>query len=80
MTFTDLSIGEILTRTWDFGDEGTASLPGPTHTYAALGYYTVTLTVEDAYGADTLVRPRYIHVADTMFFIRLPLISKSYGP
>ena len=80
VTFADLSVGDILTWTWDFGDEGTAALPGPAHTYAAPGYYTVTLTVEDAYGADTLAWPRYIHVTDTMFFTRLPLILKSYGP
>ncbi|MDY7075350.1 MAG: PKD domain-containing protein, partial [Chloroflexota bacterium] len=37
--FTDLSVGNILTRIWDFGDGGTALLPGtvlppgPTYTY-----------------------------------------------
>jgi len=40
----------------------------------------VTLTVEDAYGLDTLMRPRYIHVTDTVFYVYLPLILKRYEP
>lgn len=79
--FTDLSVGDVMTRTWDFGDEGTALLPGPTHTYSALGYYTVTLTVQDAYGSESiLVRPRYIHVTDVIYYVYLPTVLKAYGP
>jgi len=80
VTFTDLSVGDVLTRVWDFGDGGTALLPGPTHIYRALGYYTVTLTVQDAYGSHALVQPRYIHVTDVVFQVYLPLILKDYEP
>jgi uncharacterized repeat protein (TIGR01451 family) len=77
--FADLSVGDILTHTWDFGDQGTALLPGPTHTYSALGYYTVTLNVQDAYGAeDSVVRPRYIHVTDVIYDAYLPAILQDY--
>jgi len=43
-SFTDQS---ILPQTWlwDFGDGTTSTTQNPTHTYAALGVYTVTLTV-----------------------------------
>jgi len=71
-------VGDILTYTWDFGDEGSALLPGPTHTYSVLGYYTVTLTVQDAYGSHSLVRPRYIHVTDVTYELYLPLALRSY--
>lgn len=35
---------------WEFGDGGTGSGPNPTHSYAAVGNYTVTLTVTDESG------------------------------
>ncbi|MDO8629540.1 MAG: tandem-95 repeat protein, partial [Phycisphaerales bacterium] len=41
--------GDPLTFSWDFGDGGTGA--SPTHTYAATGVYTVTLTVTDPFGA-----------------------------
>jgi uncharacterized repeat protein (TIGR01451 family) len=79
--FTDLSVGDVLTYTWDFGDHGIAWLPGPTHTYGALGFYTVTLKVQDAYRAeDTVTRPRYIYVTDEIYYAYLPTILQNCGP
>lgn len=79
--FTDLSVGDILTRTWDFGGQGTLTFPGPTYIYGALGEYTVTLKVEDAYGSeDTLVRPRYVRVTDVISYSYLPLTLRDYVP
>ena len=37
----------VLTYDWDFGDGTTAAGPAPDHTYAAVGTFTVTLTVTD---------------------------------
>ncbi len=42
--FTDISIGAD-TWQWNFGDGTTSNIPGPTHTYALAGTFTVTLTV-----------------------------------
>lgn len=39
--------GSISSRSWNFGDGGTSSSTNPSHTYAAGGTYTVTLTVTD---------------------------------
>ena len=40
--------GLALTYLWNFGDGSTGSGVAPTHTYAASGTYTVTLTVSDS--------------------------------
>ncbi len=42
------STGEVTSWSWSFGDNTTSTTQNPTHTYAAPGTYTVTLTVNDA--------------------------------
>ena len=49
------SDGTITSRTWDFGDGGTASGATASHPYAVAGAYPVTLTVTDDDGAQTSV-------------------------
>jgi PKD repeat protein len=49
-TSTDAD-GQIASAAWDFGDLGTADGLDATHTYAAAGTYSVTLTVTDNGGA-----------------------------
>ena len=51
--FTDLSTGAPTAWSWTFGDGGTSTLQHPTHTYAAAGSYTVSLTATSAQGATT---------------------------
>jgi PKD repeat protein len=41
--------GQPLTFNWTFGDGGTDTGATPSHTYAAPGNYTVTLTVDDGF-------------------------------
>jgi subtilisin-like proprotein convertase family protein len=43
--------GTIASRAWTFGDGGTSTATSPSHTYAADGTYSVTLTVTDNGGA-----------------------------
>jgi len=38
---------------WEFGDGGTSTEQNPSHTYTALGNYTVNLTVTNSYGSNT---------------------------
>jgi PKD domain-containing protein len=39
--------GSIASYSWNFGDSSSGSGANPSHTYAAAGFYTVTLTVTD---------------------------------
>jgi len=43
--------GSVLTYSWDFADGARSTAATPTHGYATLGSYTVTLTVTDIAGA-----------------------------
>lgn len=47
---------------WNFGDGSSSMLQNPTHTYAAPGLYTVSLTASGPGGEDTLTRPNLINV------------------
>ncbi|MEW6073616.1 MAG: PKD domain-containing protein [Planctomycetota bacterium] len=61
VVFTDLSIGDLVSWEWDFGDGGTSAVQNPTHVYEEAGTYTVSLTVTAAgLETDTLSRPGYI--------------------
>jgi PKD repeat protein len=60
--FTDDSTNNPTSWLWDFGDSNTSTDQNPTHQYAALGNYTVTLTATNAQGSDPEVKTNYIHV------------------
>lgn len=51
--FTDqstVSVGNIVSYAWNFGDSTASINPNPAHTYTANGNYTITLTVTTAGG------------------------------
>jgi PKD repeat protein len=58
--FTDLSTGQPVVWSWDFGDGMKSSEANPTHIYSSGGSYTVILTVANSYGADTRIQNSYI--------------------
>ncbi len=64
VSFTDLSLNDPTSWSWDFGDGGTSSAQHPDYTYTTAGVYTVSLTVSNAAGSDTLTLPGYITVND----------------
>ncbi len=51
--FTDQSTGDPETLLWSFGDGSTAAGPEVSHSYAAPGQYTVTLTASNEAGPNT---------------------------
>lgn len=62
-TFTATPLGQVLTYTWNFGDGSalfSSSAATATHTFAEVGSYTISLTVQGPAGTDTLTRPNAI--------------------
>ncbi len=62
--FTDQSSNSPTSWSWAFGDGGTATVQNPLHTYAAAGSYSVSLTVTNADGSDSLTKTGYITVTE----------------
>jgi len=55
VAFADQSSGAPTTWLWDFGDSsGLSTQQNPVHTYAAAGSYTVTLSVSNANGTNSV--------------------------
>ena len=62
VNFVDQSTNIPTSWSWDFGDGSISSERNPTHIYQKEGTYTVTLTVKNYFGADTMVRKDLITV------------------
>ncbi len=54
VTFTDQSLYNPTSWSWDFGDGNNSTLQNPTHTYAVSGIYQVTLIASNQWGSDTV--------------------------
>jgi PKD repeat protein len=64
VSFTDLSINQPTSWSWDFGDGGVSNDQHPTHEYPLPGLYTVSLTATNSTGSDTETKVDYINVTD----------------
>ncbi|MDD1702004.1 MAG: PKD domain-containing protein [Methanoregula sp.] len=62
VSFVDTSVNLPTSWTWDFGDGTTSTDQNPGHVYQTAGVYTVTQTVTNIFGSDTLVRKDFITV------------------
>ncbi len=62
VNFSNTSTGSITSYAWTFGDGGTSTLAAPSHSYAAAGIYTVSLTVTGPGGSNTQTRSNYVTV------------------
>jgi PKD repeat protein len=60
--FTDQSTGIVESCSWNFGNGGSSNAENPSHTYTSVGTYTISLTVSNTGGSDTLTRSSYITV------------------
>ncbi len=63
VSFTDQSTNSPTNWAWSFGDGGTSTVRNPSHTYAAPGSYTVTLTAANSGGFDAETKTNYIMVS-----------------
>lgn len=62
VNFQDQSTGSPTSWSWNFGNGNTSALQHPTASYFTPGTYTVTLTVTNANGTNTITRASYIVV------------------
>jgi len=62
VNFTDLSVGEVTSWSWNFGDGSSSNQQNPSHTYTVAGSYTVSLMVTGPGGSDTAVQPNAVSV------------------
>jgi gliding motility-associated-like protein len=62
VNFQDQSTGNPTSWNWNFGNGNTSSLQNPTASYFTPGTYTITLTVSNAGGSNTLTQNQYITV------------------
>ena len=72
-TFTNYSTGQGNNYLWDFGDGATSIQKSPSHTYSAIGDYTVSLMVTNALGSDSTTTQVRILPADAQ--ITAPVAS-----
>ncbi|MCK4631920.1 MAG: PKD domain-containing protein [candidate division Zixibacteria bacterium] len=64
--FTDVSVGDIVSWNWDFGDDVTSTLQNPSHIYNTAGAYTVKLVTRATNGKeDSVVTADYINAYTT---------------
>jgi PKD repeat protein len=62
VAFTDRSTGSPTSWIWSFGDGTSSTIKNPVHAYNKAGNYTVSLTVKNADGSDTLAKSNSIAV------------------
>ncbi len=62
IVFTDKSTGSPISWYWDFGDRTYSTIQNPKHHYSETGNYTVSLTVTNAIGNNTITKPHNITV------------------
>jgi PKD repeat protein len=63
--FSSVVTNSVTSYAWNFGDGQTSSAAQPSHSYAASGVYTVTLTVSGPGGSVTQRKSSYITVTNT---------------
>jgi len=62
VTFTDKSTGSPTKWKWNFGDGSKSFLQNPSHKYSKAGKYTVSLTVKNDKGSNTVTKTNYLTV------------------
>ncbi|MDW5550033.1 PKD domain-containing protein [Methanosarcina sp.] len=65
VAFADKSTGSPTKWKWSFGDGTSSTVQNPTHKYSAAGKYTVTLTVTNSAGSNTVTKSNYITVTES---------------
>ena len=77
--FSDRSTGEIDSRQWDFGDDGSSTEASPVYTYSAPGTYAVKLTVTGPVGSDTMTKVVHVEILAEQALIEVGEITLDHG-
>ncbi len=75
--FTDLSLQNPTSWSWNFGDGTSSTLKNPSHTYSGAGNYTVNLTATNAGGSNTKTKEAYIVVQPYVKIAGSPVIYRN---
>jgi len=68
VNFTDASTNSPTSWSWSFGDSTTSTAQNPSHSYSAVGYFTVSLTATNGSGSDGETKTNYITVGTQEFW------------
>jgi PKD repeat protein len=63
--FTDTSSDSPTAWSWDFGDGSSATTQNPSHTFSSAGTFSVSLTVTNSSGSDTITKSDLVTVASS---------------
>ena len=66
VTFTDQSINNPTSWTWEFGDGQSSNLQNPVHQYALPGLFSVKLKVSSPNGVDSLIKLNLVRYNDSV--------------
>jgi len=79
VAFSDISKGKPTSWKWRFGDSTSSTIESPVHMYSKTGKYTVSLTVANADGSNTVTKSNYIAVTALKPPVASFVMSKSSG-
>lgn len=63
VSFSDVSIGGATSWNWDFGDGNSSTMQNPVHSYTNSGVYTISLTVGNSAGTNTITKTNHLMIA-----------------
>jgi beta propeller repeat protein len=75
--FADKSTGSPTYWKWSFGDGTYSTSKNPAHTYSKAGKYTISLTIKNAAGSNTVTKSSYINVVTP---VKAPAASFTASP
>ncbi len=79
--FSDLTVHAPTSWSWTFqgGTSSNATSQNPSAIYSAVGDYTVTLHVANAFGSDSITKTMYIHVVNYVYMCASSTTSGTNG-
>ncbi len=80
VNFTDLSTNAPTSWSWEFGDGSVSATQNPSHTYSSAGTYSISLTVTNNFGNNTVTKANKITVSDAPILVPLTVNNVTFNP